>query len=112
MKNFTKEARLLDKDDFAYMKGAKRSYSKGLSAFYKPSRVDSEYTRIGISVSRHVSKKAVIRNKIKRKIREWFRTSKYRKRGLDVLIVAYPDIEINKIPDQLTYLFRKIKVSQ
>ena len=50
-----------------------------------------EYARLGLAVSRKVSRKAVIRNKIKRRIREYFRREQARLYPLDFVVVVYPD---------------------
>jgi ribonuclease P protein component len=44
--------------------------------------------RLGIAVSRRVSGKAVMRNLIKRRIRESFRHHQQQLRGLDIVVVA------------------------
>jgi ribonuclease P protein component len=46
--------------------------------------------RLGIVVSRKVSARAVVRNRIKRQIRETFRQSQEILAGLDVVVVASP----------------------
>lgn len=48
------------------------------------------YGRLGIVVSRKVSTRAVVRNRIKRQIREAFRRSQEKLEGLDVVVVASP----------------------
>lgn len=50
---------------------------------------DTSTTRLGISVSKRVDKKACVRNRIKRLLRESFRLNKDKcKKGYDVIIVA------------------------
>jgi ribonuclease P protein component len=46
--------------------------------------------RIGLAVSRKVSHKAVVRNRIKRQVRESFRHNQFPLTGLDLVIVARP----------------------
>lgn len=46
--------------------------------------------RIGIAVSRRVSPKAVIRNRIKRQVRESFRLHQSMLQGFDIFVVAQP----------------------
>ena len=54
------------------------------------------HSRLGIVVSKRISKSAVIRNKIKRILRESFRTSMIRNENLDiVLIVTRPFDKLN-----------------
>ena len=68
----------------------------------KISRNDLDYSRFGIIISGKISKKAVVRNKIKRRISEIFRLNlKNFKSGFDVIILcrqpiikaSYQDIE-------------------
>ena len=46
--------------------------------------------RIGLAVSRRVSKRAVVRNRIKRRIRESFRADQLMLQRLDILVIALP----------------------
>ena len=48
------------------------------------------YGRLGIVVSRKASPRAVVRNRIKRQIRESFRCQKEKFSGLDIVVVAAP----------------------
>lgn len=50
-----------------------------------------DHPRLGLAVSRKVSRKAVVRNAIKRRIREHFRQEQARLCALDFVVVAYPD---------------------
>ena len=47
--------------------------------------------RLGITVSRRVSTKAVRRNRLKRRVRESFRYHKQPLVGLDLVVIARPD---------------------
>lgn len=51
---------------------------------------DLDIPRLGLVVSKKVSKKAVDRNAIKRSIREWFRYNKESFGNLDLVISARP----------------------
>ena len=44
--------------------------------------------RLGITVSRKVSRKAVLRNRIKRQVRESFRHHQYTLPGVDLIVIA------------------------
>lgn len=69
-----------------------RSYSAG-SLLSKTYRRKEGGTRIGIVVSSKVSKKAVVRNKIRRQIKEILRKSKLVKTtGFDIIISARPSV--------------------
>lgn len=48
------------------------------------------HARLGLTVSRRVSTKAVIRNRIKRCVRESFRSTQYSLGGLDLVVIAQP----------------------
>lgn len=63
-----KERRLITKGDFARLfKKGRVVHSRGITLKY--SRNDRELTRFGIVISAKVSKKAVVRNKIRRRLR-------------------------------------------
>ncbi len=68
-------------------------------------------TRAGMVVSKKVSKLAVRRNRIKRLMREYFRTHDFA-RGFDLVLIAKP--QANRANNQqlckeLDYLWRKLK---
>lgn len=44
--------------------------------------------RLGMAVSRRVSKRAVVRNRIRRQIRETFRIQRSRLPNIDILLIA------------------------
>jgi ribonuclease P protein component len=85
--DFDKSSRLLNSADFGHV-------------FTKGQRVHGKYflivycinttgvARLGIAVSRKVSKRAVVRNRIKRQIRESFRLNKDLLSGMDYVVVA------------------------
>jgi ribonuclease P protein component len=70
-------------------------------------------TRFGFVVSRKVSKKATLRNKIKRRLREMVsKKEKKLKKGLDVLLITCPGLETKdfwEIDETLNKLFKKAK---
>ena len=84
---FDKSCRLLSSADFrqVFSKGT-RQHSKFFLVIYFVSKADK--ARLGIAVSRKVSKKAVVRNRIKRQIRESFRLNQELLIGLDCVVVA------------------------
>lgn len=85
---FDKSSRLLSTEDFSYLR--KNSHvvtDRWLRIYYKPSRLNSETSRVGFSVTKKVGK-ANKRNLCKRIIREFFRTSSYRSNGKDFMIVV------------------------
>jgi len=86
------------KEDFLILKITKNALSQ---------------TRFGFIVSQKVSKKAILRNKIKRKLREIVnKKGKNFKKGLDVLLIACPGLEKKdfwEIDETLNKLFKKAK---
>lgn len=90
--SFSKKFRLLNKDDFSYLKkGSRRFFIGNLIFFYKKSKNDKDLTRIGLSVSKKVGN-AVVRNRLKRVLRETFRKSQYKHLSVDLLVVVNPKV--------------------
>lgn len=87
---FPRNLRLTDPNHYqqVFKKGC-RSRHATLGIVAKANGLD--YPRLGLAVSRKVSRKAVIRNRIKRVTREFFRREQGRLAALDFVIVAYPD---------------------
>jgi ribonuclease P protein component len=80
-------ARLLRPGDFAALRGnAKRTSTSCFLAEYRPTVLSS--ARLGMAVSRKVSKLAVTRNRIRRTIRESFRLHRAALASVDVLLIA------------------------
>ena len=89
---FGKEYRLLSRRDFLSLKDGSKMVQDGyLRIFYKKFP-GQKVARVGFAVSRKVGG-AAVRNKIKRILREEFRTSPFKGQGLDALIV----VKIRKI---------------
>ena len=76
--------------DRAYSEG-KKVPSSSLVLFFCPSRQGG--TRLGVSVSKKIGN-AVVRNRVKRRLRETFRLNKHGlKKGYDLLLVARAGIQ-------------------
>ena len=105
--------RLSKKKDFD------KVFKKGKSSFdgllgVKMLKNEQEFTRFGIIVSSKVSKKAVIRNKIKRRIRNII-AKNYNSgaNAKDVVIISLPKIsgkKYNEIEKSLGAHFKKLKI--
>jgi len=71
-------------------------------------------SRFGIIVSQKISKKAIIRNKIKRRIRAVINSKLPKiKKGMDIVLVVLPGLETKdfwEIEDTINRLFEKAKI--
>lgn len=83
---FEKKFRLLSASDFKELKVGSSSYKKAsLIIYYKKNSFNQ--SRIGLSVPKKIGK-SHDRNRLKRLMREFFRTSEYKFLGYDILLVA------------------------
>lgn len=109
---FSKQVRLLKPDEFqiVYKQGLWTA-NRELVANFK--RHDNEsLSRLGVTVSKKVSKRAVDRNRIKRQFREWFRQNPHTRHGLDLIITAKPSLKLKtntEIQQSLEDLWRKVQ---
>ncbi|MBU0707886.1 ribonuclease P protein component [Patescibacteria group bacterium] len=84
----------------------RRVYRKGATFFsdyllIKIAPNNSDYTRIGIVVSKKISKKAVVRNAIKRSIRELIRPMLAKiKRGYDCILIPKKSYKLAKVSEK------------
>ncbi len=104
--------RLRKKKDIERVFGKGKRFKEGF-LILKITRNDLSQTRFGFIVSRKVSKKATLRNKIKRRLRAIVGKKMGKlKKGLDVLLIAYPGLETKdfwEIDETLNKLFKKAK---
>lgn len=83
---FEKNFRLLSARDFDELKVGSSSYKKpALIVYYKKNSYNQ--SRIGLSVPKKIGK-SHDRNRLKRLMREFFRTSPYKFLGYDILLVV------------------------
>ncbi|MFA6296861.1 MAG: ribonuclease P protein component [Patescibacteria group bacterium] len=104
-----KENRLTKKDDFGRIhKRGRFCGDEFLAIRFLPNGLD--VTRVGFLVGLKISKKAVIRNKIKRILREVFRLKIKNcklKKGFDIIVLVRPEIigksytEVNQALDRV-----------
>ncbi len=99
---FPRAARLLTPKDFARLRGISRRVGvRHFTAEVAPrdAHGEDEGARLGLAVSRKVSKKAVRRNRIKRIARDSFRHARTRLPCVDILIIARgsADLEENAV---------------
>lgn len=108
--NFPRTARLLRPTEF----NALREKSSRLSSryFYAQYRYTTLTTaRLGMAVSRRVSKRAVVRNNIKRQLRESFRQQRCTLPKVDILIIARTiasETTLAILREDLTGLWKKL----
>jgi ribonuclease P protein component len=73
-----------------------------------------EYGRFAFLISKKVSKRAVVRNLIKRRLREIIRLDWLNIKGYDAVIVVLPkaaDKDFQQLRDEVKFLFKKLKIS-
>ena len=84
--SFEKNFRLLSARDFDELKVGSSSYKKAaLIVYYKKNSYNQ--SRIGLSIPKKIGK-SHDRNRLKRLMREFFRTSPYKFLGYDILLVV------------------------
>lgn len=87
------------KEDFLFLKTVKNNLKE---------------SRFGFIIPQKISKKAALRNKIKRRLRELVRIKLPKiKKGVDVILVANPGLEVKdfwEIEDILNKIFKKAKL--
>jgi ribonuclease P protein component len=82
-----REARLRRAADFAAMRqGSGRLGGRCFSVRYRANGLDQ--ARLGLAISKRVSKRAVERNRIKRLLRESFRRHRHELPPMDLLVMA------------------------
>lgn len=88
---FTRRNRLVKSSEFqsVFDNKTQRLNRGGLSILARCNQLD--FARIGIVVSSRVARRAVVRNRIKRVVRESFRLQQSRLTGWDIVVIARPD---------------------
>jgi ribonuclease P protein component len=85
--SFPRSHRLTTKADFqAVFDYSKKINQKHLLVLYKPNQLS--IARLGVMVGKRVASDAVVRNRIKRTIRESFRHNQDRLKGYDLVVIA------------------------
>jgi ribonuclease P protein component len=104
-----RNARLLRPSDFAALR--ERSQRVSTTYFTAQYRMTSDAARLGMAVSRKVSTNAVVRNRIRRQIRESFRLQRARLPTIDVLVIARVTAAAQSNPllrEELAVLWRRL----
>lgn len=110
---FNETERLRKDSDFRRVYKHGKSFANRYLVMYIM-RNNLEYNRVGISVSKKVGK-AIVRNKVKRRIRESFRldVDQKIKSGYDIVFiarVAISDMQYNEINKSMKHLVNKFKL--
>ncbi len=96
---FPRAARLLTPKDFARLRGISRRVGfRHFSAEVAPREGGDTGARLGLAVSRKVSKKAVRRNRIKRIARDSFRHVRADLPAVDILLIARSSADLEGNP--------------
>lgn len=107
---FPRAARLLRPQDFARLRdNSRRVGSRNFSAQVGASAADG--ARLGLAISKRVSKRAVRRNRIKRLARDSFRHARADLPAFDILLIARSgaDLEDNaSLRGELVVLWKRI----
>ncbi|MCO4794548.1 MAG: ribonuclease P protein component [Bacteriovoracaceae bacterium] len=87
----SKDSKLLNSQDFSYLRTDSKQFGcPWFKVYFKSSMNNFVHSRLGISVSKKVGN-AVVRNRTKRIIREYFRKNQiFKSLGLEILIVISP----------------------
>ncbi len=110
-----KQWRLKRRNDFKKVYTNGKSIANRTLVLYLRSNSDVDEYRFGISVSKKIGK-AVVRNRVKRLIKEAIRSiiRKYSiKKNIDVVIIARKpviDLEFAQVESSVEHLFRKMKL--
>lgn len=83
-----KSARLLGGPQFRRVFEQRKAHS---NALFRVHYAPAEFARLGIAVSRRVSLRAVVRNRIRRQARESFRLQRSKLAAMDFVVLAKPE---------------------
>lgn len=84
---FSREHRIITKKEFKHIfDDASKISQKHLFILYKPNQLPS--ARLGLSIGKRIAKSAVVRNRIKRIIRESFRAHRMNLKKVDIVVIA------------------------
>lgn len=109
-----REARLRRPSDFAALRSSSgRAGGRCFHLRYRDNGLG--YARMGLAISKRVSKRAVERNRIKRLLRESFRRVRHRLPAIDVMVMARSQAAAVPGPqllDEIEALWRKLLVQR
>lgn len=104
--------RLLSKAEFkSVFDNAKKVSQKHLLVLYKPNETIN--SKLGLIVAKRFANKAISRNRIKRIIRESFRHSYEKLKGMDIIVIARQQCDTltkRKLREGIDILWEKLKI--
>lgn len=84
---FSVDQRVHDPHTYRWvMQPKKRIFNKHFVVYHRVHPID--YSRVGVIVSKRTAKHAVVRNRIKRVVREWFRLNHHSIKAQSLVIIA------------------------
>lgn len=109
---FTKAQRLLTATEFRQVFDApsRKLHQAHLMAFIRPNELD--HARVGMAVTKRKVPTAVIRNKIKRHIREQFRKQSEQLESIDIVFIvkkSVDDLSNKELDFQINAIFKKLR---
>ena len=113
--DFPASKRIKKRQDFTRIQSSGRKfYSRHFVAAVsdpKESAVESRESRLGVTVTKKVDKRAVGRNYLKRRVKEVFRLNQHKiKKPIDLVIIARKgavDLSFQQVADELCQLMKK-----
>ncbi len=107
---FSKSERLLSPAEFrTVFRSGQRLHTSLFSLIVHNNGI--RVPRLGLAISKKNVRRAVDRNRIKRIIREWFRTSKDRLAGRDIIVMAKPAVNQSNNHDLVMALEQAMRKS-
>lgn len=89
---FPRRVRLQKSAEFSHVFAkAGKSTDHYFTVLYRPNTLG--YARLGLAITRKVVRSAVVRNRIKRLVRESFRHHQHSLPGVDIVVLARPKLE-------------------
>ena len=111
MHDLPRSARLLDGKAFKRVFEHRQAIG---NAYFRVHYAPSEQPRLGMAVSRRVHRRAVVRNRIRRQIRESFRLHRPTLRALDFVVLARPasaELDRKDLRAALDQLWQRFKAT-
>jgi ribonuclease P protein component len=95
---FGKSSRLLKPAEFQHVfQGGRKRSAGNIAVYWRPNQFT--HPRLGIAISRKCTRSAVIRNRIKRVVREAFRVRKDRLEGIDIVFLAHAGAAMHEVKE-------------